>query len=284
MTLTERELAQIRAQIGVTQEKLEADPLSAGVIPIVVKCRWSSCSNGRHTLDHHHTGGRGINYPVGYCQECGEPVVDLPGAGEDISYDEGYFLATFSKFPSELIRAHYWSVPLDLVAYNQALRLGRVKLFAKVEKLVLESMLLDDRFKNQRAAWNGKIVAYAQHATATCCRLCASYWHGLPRDMSVRPSDEQLEYAVQLAQAYFDLRLPGLPDEPTRGVPGIAAGSGPDETEVRELEDHLLATFQHDHDPAGLVLPARSAIKLTSGSRIDGGYVTPSLVPLSQLA
>lgn len=284
MTLTEPELARIRAQIGVTQEKLEAAPSSAGVIPIVIKCRWSSCRNGRHALDHHHTGGRGINYPVGHCQECGERITDLPMPGEDIPYDDEVFLASFAKFPNELIRAHYWNVPLDLAAYNQALRLGRTKLHAKVRKHVLASMLIDDAFANRRAPWNGHIVAYAQHATATCCRLCASYWHGLPRDMSIRPTDGQLDYVVRLAQAYFDLRLPGLPDEPTRGVPSISSGAGPTPAEALALEDNLILTFQNGHDPAGLVLPARSAVRLINGSTAEGGYVTPSLIPLTQPA
>lgn len=281
MSLSAAELARVREQVAIKQQQLTASPLPAGVIPIVIKCRWSSCRHGRHTLDHHHTGGRGVNYPVGFCQECGESITDLPQPGAPMPFDDDQFFNVFARFPNELIRAHYWSVPIDLYAHNQALRLGKRKLLAKVRKQVRDSMLLDDAFKNRRAAWNGDIVAYAQHATATCCRLCASYWHGLPRDMKVTPTGDQLAYVVSLAEAYIQLRLPELPDEPSRGISGIPANAGPNQSEAAALEDRLLAAFNDDIDPAGLVLPRRSAIQLGAGFDATGGYVTPMLIPMS---
>jgi hypothetical protein len=58
----------------------------------------------------------------------------------------------------------------------------------------------------------GRAVYYAQHATATCCRKCMEYWHGIPKDRPL--TDGELAYATMLVQAYLDDRLTDLPDDP----------------------------------------------------------------------
>jgi hypothetical protein len=49
------------------------------------------------------------------------------------------------------------------------------------------------------------VYHYGQHATATCCRRCFEYWHGVPLE---RPLDsEHLEYATALVWRYIEERL-----------------------------------------------------------------------------
>ena len=52
---------------------------------------------------------------------------------------------------------------------------------------------------------------YAQHATATCCRTCLEYWHGIPRGRAL--SDDELDYCAELACRYIEDRLPELTDK-----------------------------------------------------------------------
>ena len=58
----------------------------------------------------------------------------------------------------------------------------------------------------------GNVIFYAQHATATCCRKCMGYWHGI--DPGVPLDDDQLAYCCELVRLYLDARLPDLPDGP----------------------------------------------------------------------
>jgi hypothetical protein len=281
MSLSEEEANAIRASVRAKKQSLDAGPLPAGVIPLEVHCKWSSCHHGRHSLDHFRTtvGGKS-KHPPGHCQDCGKKIVELPMPETGAPVDHAQFMGVFAKFPTELIRAHYWNVPFDLRAYNQALRLGRRGLMAKARKQVLEAMLKNDAFAGRRAPYNENVVAYAQHAVAGCCRKCAAYWHGLPLDMNVRPSDEQLDFVVGLVQAYLELRFPNLPDDPTFGVPGVPKNAGPDEGELGQMEENLLTAFAADRDPAGLVIPTRSTIKIISRSDADGGFLEPTNIAL----
>ncbi len=278
MTLTQNERDHIRELVGLTTEQLNAGPSQAGVIPLEIKCRWSSCRNGRHAFNHHYQSA--FKHPPGSCQDCGEKLVSLPEPGSDMSFDQSRFLGVLSDLPKELIRAHYWNVPFDLRAHNQAVRLGRTRLREKARQRVYDVMLKDDAFSGRRARYSEDIVAYAQHATAGCCRKCASYWHGLPLAMSTRPTDEQLEFVVALVQAYLDVRFPNLPDEPTIGVSKVPASAGPDEDESARLEDELIGVFAMGQDPTGLVLPSRSHLKLIARRDDEGGYLEPINIAL----
>ena len=271
---TSNDLETIRKAIGLKKQELSASPLPAGVIPIEIHCHWSACAHGRHSLDHYQRVRRGSQkYPPGHCQDCGEKVADLPSDGDVMPFDDNQFFATFAAFPKELIRAHYWNVRFDLRAYHQAFRYGRLNLMAKVRADVIKVMTDTGPFSRRGAPYSEKIVAYAQHATGTCCRGCASYWHGVPR--SGVPTDEQLEYLVRMAQSYLELRLPGLPEEPTPRVPKVAKFAGPDDEEMLLMENDIFAAFARDVDPAGLVLPQRSRLRLVDRRDSVGGWIEP---------
>jgi hypothetical protein len=69
----------------------------------------------------------------------------------------------------------------------------------------------------------GNIIAYAQHATSTCCRKCVAYWHGIPLDDEV--SDDDLTYLADVIMAYVRCRVPDL------GEVGIHVPRRPPHTE-----------------------------------------------------
>ncbi len=72
----------LRLAIGVAQAKLEAAPTEPGIVPIEIKCTWSSCMHGRHALDHFRSLRRvaGAIDP-GRCLDCNAQVVMLPDPG-----------------------------------------------------------------------------------------------------------------------------------------------------------------------------------------------------------
>ena len=61
-------------------------------------------------------------------------------------------------------------------------------------------------FDGRQTGLSGNVLFYAQHATATCCRKCVSYWHGIPADRPL--DDEEARYCEALVVAYLDERLP----------------------------------------------------------------------------
>jgi hypothetical protein len=76
-------------------------------------------------------------------------------------------------------------------------------------------------------------------STATCCRSCAAYWHGLPRDRSIPPTREQLEHVVWVATAWLDVRLPH-PPEVGQPVGGISVSDLPTIAELSSLDDSVI--------------------------------------------
>ena len=61
---------------------------------------------------------------------------------------------------------------------------------------------------------SGNSLYDAQHATASCCRTCMGYWHGIPKDRDL--TDAEIDYLGALVTRYLDERLPELEDEPVR--------------------------------------------------------------------
>jgi hypothetical protein len=63
----------------------------------------------------------------------------------------------------------------------------------------------DGRQTPRETSSSARIQHFAQHATATCCRTCVEYWHGVPADDDI--TGEQMAYCVALAWEYVERRL-----------------------------------------------------------------------------
>lgn len=257
-------IEQLRQKIQSKHEELAAGPAPPGLVPLKIACTMTSCSHGRHCLDHlrrPHKDSRPVT--PGSCRDCGAPVVTMPGTGELRYGDPAQLMSTLENQQHELIRAHYWHVPIDQWAYNQALRLGRTELLHRIERQVVTAMTSTDAWAGRAAPYTKNIVAYAQHATATCCRSCAAYWHGLPRDRTIAPSTEQLDHAVWAAQTWLNIRLPDLPDA-GHDVPGISRASLPGADEISAIDDAVMDKLTAGTDPAGLVIPEETHLDITA--------------------
>ena len=67
-------------------------------------------------------------------------------------------------------------------------------------------------------------IYYAQHATASCCRKCVEYWHGIPEGHPL--TDEEIDYLAALAWMYIEDRLPQLTEDGEK-VPHIRSQEQP---------------------------------------------------------
>jgi hypothetical protein len=122
---------------------------------------------------------------------------------------------TFKSLKFETIRHHMWHVPFDDDALRKAHSQGRMRLHADVLPRLRASIAKPaGGFDGRQTPMQGRAVYYAQHATATCCRKCLEYWHGIPKHRAL--TDEELTYATVLVQAYLDDRLPNVEDDPKR--------------------------------------------------------------------
>lgn len=257
----EDRIEDLRRRIAARHEEIGGPPAEIGLVPLELKCSMASCKHGRHCLDHLRKPRPGTErVRPGHCRDCGDLIVDFDYEATN-AYDEA---AAVEKVvlnqQCELIRAHYWHVPIDQWAYNQARRFGMTELRKRLEARVISTLTDPSPYGGRSAPYSRQILAYAQHATATCCRRCAAYWHGLPADVQVRPTDTQLRHVVAVANMYLDIRLPALPAEPEVPVPGIRTEMLPGRDAIATIDDHLISDLGAGIDPAGMVMPIRSRV------------------------
>ena len=180
-------------------EKLKLEPLK-------ITCTSSDCNNGLHCFRASRKQKQASE--VGACRECGAKLVDWERVHERNPADAQY---TFRALKYELIRHHFWHVHIDEKAINYARRKGISGLEVAVRSRLRKSVgRANNPFDGRQTPMegSGNPIHYAQHATASCCRKCMEYWHGIPRTQTL--TDEQIEYFVELAMMYLKDRLPDL--------------------------------------------------------------------------
>jgi len=114
----------------------------------------------------------------GACRECGITPVDFERVH---ACDPGDMDHTLHALDRELIRHHMSHTEIPVELRERALRRGLDVLHARADNAVRKTLA---RPRSQNA-WDGRSVPfpwsksvqlhhYAQHATATCCRVCAA--------------------------------------------------------------------------------------------------------------
>ena len=63
-------------------------------------------------------------------------------------------------------------------------------------------------FDGRQTGKSGNPLFYAQHATATCCRKCIEYWHGIEQKRSL--TESEIQYFAGVLKMFVDDRLPKL--------------------------------------------------------------------------
>jgi hypothetical protein len=185
-------------------------PAAGGLKPLKITCTSSDCENGLHcfkaTKELKAAGQEGA------CRSCGAQLVDWKRVRSKNLDDAGH---TFAAMKQELIRHYFWHVPIDQKAMGHARRKGKSGLRAAMPKRIRQSVGKEKPFRDgQQTPFTGNIIYYAQHATASCCRKCMEYWHGIPMGRAL--SDAEVEYLTKLAVMFIEERLPDLSEEGQR--------------------------------------------------------------------
>jgi hypothetical protein len=185
----------------------EEEDLDTQPPPLRVKCTDSDCAANLHCF----LQKRGMKTDPGTCRACGANLVDWEKVHER---NPSEVRDTVKVMQFEKIRHHMWHVQFDPKALAHARRLGLSGLKAKVSSRLASSI------GKPRGAWDGRqtpfegnAIFYAQHATATCCRKCLDYWHGIPPNSAL--TQRQMDYCELLVKEYLDQRLHRVvPDDP----------------------------------------------------------------------
>jgi len=186
--------------------------------PIDITCTSTSCTDALHCFkskkDQIDKGMKGA------CRDCGANFIDWNRVHKRDIKDLKF---TYNSLNNELIRYVYQENDiLNQRAINYALRKGRKGLRARIEKELRDKVGKSKNFREGRQTkkQGNSIIPYAQHGTATCCRKCIEYWHGI--EQGIELSDEDIAYFVELIMYFVENRLQGegLEDEGIK-VPSI---------------------------------------------------------------
>lgn len=172
---------------------------------IKITCTSSDCNSGLHCFKFHRR--KMSEDQRGVCRECGADLVDWERV-QRRSLDD--IENTIESLKYEMIRHTAWHTVIDEKAINHARRKGRNGMLLAVESRLASALgpATPARDGRQTPTNGGNAIYYAQHATATCCRMCLEYWHGIPTGRAL--TAQEIEYCKGLIMAYIDLKLPYL--------------------------------------------------------------------------
>lgn len=175
--------------------------------PIPITCTSTNCAAGLHCF--RATTEMMRQNRTGVCRECGASLVDWTRVHQCDLSDVKY---TFEALKYECVRHHFWHKPLTQRAINHARRKGKQQLREHVRnhlsKAVGPAAPFRDGYQTTMNDQTTSVVPYGQHATATCCRKCMEYWHGIPQGIELTAA--QLEYCTELVCLYIEDRVPEL--------------------------------------------------------------------------
>lgn len=171
--------------------------------PLDISCTSTKCDDNFHCFKHSQKAFEKYKKD-GVCRVCGANLVDWNRVHSKDLDDHEY---TFNALRYELIRHIFWHANIEVDAINKAKKRGLDNL-KEHAKVVLTSKI--GKARNYREGYQtpkkGKeIVHYAQHATATCCRPCLSYWHGIPEGRALRP--KEIDYCSNLIMLFITERV-----------------------------------------------------------------------------
>jgi hypothetical protein len=175
-----------------------------------IKCTSSDCGSGLHCFKAKEGGA--AEHKAGSCRECGANLVDWERIHSRNSKDVEH---TFAMLKFEFVRHKFWHIALSEKAINHARRKGRTGIRDCVKNHLTRAIgpaePWRDGCQTPMVEDAPNALAYAQHATATCCRKCVEYWHGIPRHNELTATE--LNYLTELSSRYFEDRIPSLTEQ-----------------------------------------------------------------------
>ena len=179
-----------------------------------IHCGNHDCNNGLHCFYFYQSRMQTPAHDRGACQGCGADLVNW-------EYIQNCNLADvdhkFTQMKTEWVRHYYWHVPFEPEALRLAHYRGRARIEAMLRSHITRNVkALNPQWDRRNTPFKGDIIHYIRHATASCCRVCIEYWHGIPRDEARNLTSVELDYLVELGKRYLSERLPNLGSAPDR--------------------------------------------------------------------
>ncbi len=171
-----------------------------------VTCSSYDCERDLHSFRRRRPGDQ--SYRLEQCFACGVQLIDWLRLDKHDLKDVEY---TIESLRREMIRHHFWHIPIDEKALNHARGKGILGLREAAEHRLRKYVGLPSSQlprDGRQTPMSGNVIYYAQHATATCCRKCVEAWHGIDREASLK--DEEFGYMTELIMRYIQMRLADL--------------------------------------------------------------------------
>ena len=189
--------------------------------PLKIHCSDSRCEADLHCFSPNRRKKGWEKTYSGQCQSCGKHLVDWDRMRARSLAD---VKGTFEELSREYIRHVFFHAPFDEKAKAEGRKFGLSGLKGRIRPLLEQKIGKAAIFRDgTQTKKEGSALLYAQHATATCCRKCLEYWHGIERGREL--TGEELSYCEAMVIAYLDARAgellaedktkPERPEDPT---------------------------------------------------------------------
>jgi hypothetical protein len=181
---------------------------------IKVTCGSTDCENGHHAFNDpsHEYKKRGhgrTHLQPGVCKSCGADVVDWARLHKRDIKDAAH---TFEALQHEFIRWKFWNDEFNEKSRARFANDGMDATLASVRPTLEKTIgpVAESKWSMQQVPTApdklSKVIEYAQHAVAACCRNCVARWHGIPNAKPL--PDRELKYLTALVVEYLRIRLP----------------------------------------------------------------------------
>ncbi len=171
-----------------------------------ITCSSHDCEHDLHCFQRRYPKGK--SYRNNICYYCGVELIDWDRIDKKDLKDVDY---TIQAIQYEMIRHYYWHKDIDDNALNDAYKNGLQQLRINAEKRIIKrvSPPSSEIYRDgTQTPFKGKLIYYAQHATATCCRKCIEEWYGIYRNRPL--NQKEIMYMVDLIMLYIKKRVPKL--------------------------------------------------------------------------
>jgi hypothetical protein len=115
-----------------------------------------------------------------------------------------------AELRKEWIRSQFWNKGMDQKSADLLARATRDVIRARIRKELAIGVGVARPFADgmrvpvRDEKLEGHPIFYAQHATASCCKKCAFYWWGFPRNEQY--TGEQIDFLTDMCMGYFEAR------------------------------------------------------------------------------
>lgn len=197
-------------------KRISIPRMGASVSPLNITCTATSCSDNLHCFKL--TKKQIEEGTDGQCRDCDIEIVDWERIHSRDLTDTDY---TFKMLNHELIRNVFCLSELDLRVYNYALRKGRIELRKRALKELETKVGKAQNYREgvQTPKTGNNIIHYAMHGTASCCRKCMEYWHGISVGHDL--TEEEYRYLLELIMIFIEERMCDMnfSDKPQKVTP-----------------------------------------------------------------